>query len=134
LVPLKAERLARQISEYRRRGRLIDGDTLVRDVSTISAVAVEPRMGVSLPWLDPTNADDRFLASALEICARTSERLSLSSHATSTYRTSWSSPDYRSSIRRFSSMKRLAQGDSQRWSEYSPLATGLSGPGGGDAE
>lgn len=63
----KAERIARQISEYRRRGRLVDGVTLVRDVSTIAALAVEPRMPNSLPWLDASNPDDRFVASALEV-------------------------------------------------------------------
>jgi hypothetical protein len=63
----KAERLIRQIGEYRRRGRLVDGVPLVRDVSTIFAIATEARMADSLTWLDPGNADDRFFASALEV-------------------------------------------------------------------
>lgn len=72
----KAERIVRKISEYRRRGRLIDGVTLVRDVSTISAVAAEPRMADALPWLDPSTPDDRFLASAMEVM-RTNTRAPL---------------------------------------------------------
>jgi hypothetical protein len=63
----KAERLVRQIREYRRRGRLVDGVPLAGGISMIRAVAAEPRMGDSLPWLDSQNQDDRFLASALEI-------------------------------------------------------------------
>lgn len=63
----KAERLVNQIREYRRRGRLVDGVPLVKGVSTIKAIAAEPKMAESLTWLDPSNADDRFLASALEV-------------------------------------------------------------------
>jgi PIN domain len=63
----KAERIVRQISEYRRRGRLVDGVTLVKGVSSISAIAVEPAMKSGPSWLDPSSPDDRFLASAIEI-------------------------------------------------------------------
>ncbi len=63
----KAERLARQVSEYRRRGSLLSGVPLVNGVSTVMAIAIEPRMAESLSWLDPTNADDRLLASIIEI-------------------------------------------------------------------
>jgi PIN domain-containing protein len=63
----KAERLARQISEYGRRGSLLQGVPLVRAVSTVMAVAIEPRMPDSLPWLDATNDDDRLLASIVEV-------------------------------------------------------------------
>jgi hypothetical protein len=41
------------------------------------AIAVEPRMLESLSWLDPTNADDRLLASIIEI-------MRLNPHATVT--------------------------------------------------
>jgi PIN domain len=63
----KARKLVRQIGEYRRRGRLVEGVPLCRGVSTIIAIAPEPKMDQSLPWLDPGNNDDRFVASALEL-------------------------------------------------------------------
>lgn len=66
-VRQKAEKLIRQIKEYRRRGRLTDGVTLVRNISEIIAIAVEPKFSESLSWLDANNNDDRLLASCLEI-------------------------------------------------------------------
>jgi len=63
----KAESLIRQIKEYRRRGSLTEGVPLRKGVSSILAIATEPKMDASLPWLEPTNADDRFLASAIEV-------------------------------------------------------------------
>jgi rRNA-processing protein FCF1 len=66
-VRQKAEKLIRQIKEYRRRGRLTKGVTLVRNRSEIIAIAVEPKFSESLSWLDAHNHDDRLLASCLEI-------------------------------------------------------------------
>ena len=63
----KAERLIRQIKEYRRRGRLVDGVPLVTGVSTLQTIAMEPKLGDSLPWLVPANNDDRFIAAVLEV-------------------------------------------------------------------
>lgn len=63
----KAEKLIRQIKEYRRRGRLTDGVPLLKDKSQIVAIAVEPMFSESLSWLDANNNDDRLLASCLEI-------------------------------------------------------------------
>jgi hypothetical protein len=63
----KAERIARQVGEYRRRGSLLTGVPLVNGTSTVRVIAVEPRMAESLSWLDPTNADDRLLASIIEV-------------------------------------------------------------------
>ena len=63
----KAECLIRQIKDYRRRGRLTDGVTLAKDVSSIRALAIEPDVSRSLSWLDPANKDDRFLASVMEV-------------------------------------------------------------------
>lgn len=63
----KAEGLIRRIKGYRSRGSLADGVTLRSGVSSIRSVAEEPRMGESLPWLDPNNRDDRFIASVLEV-------------------------------------------------------------------
>jgi hypothetical protein len=66
-VRKKVEQLIRRIKEYRRRGRLISGVTLVRDKIKIQAIAVEPDMEASLPWLDPDNNDDRILAGVVEV-------------------------------------------------------------------
>jgi rRNA-processing protein FCF1 len=68
----KAERVIRQHKECRRRARdaglsLRDGVPIVSGVSTLSAVAVEPNFDASLPWLDRSNDDDRFLAAAIEV-------------------------------------------------------------------
>jgi hypothetical protein len=63
----RAESVVRQIKEYGRRGDLDAGVVLRRGVSTIRAVAVEPQMDASLPWLDATNADDRTIASLLDV-------------------------------------------------------------------
>lgn len=69
-VKEKAGRLIRQIKEYRRRGRLTEGVPLRTGVSSIFAVALEPNMGASLPWLNPESADDRLLATVVEIARR----------------------------------------------------------------
>jgi hypothetical protein len=63
----KAERFARQIGEYRRRGSLLRGVTLAAGISVVKAVAVEPKMSESLPWLDASSPDDRLLASIVEL-------------------------------------------------------------------
>lgn len=62
----KAEGLIRRIKEYRRRGRLTEGVTLRRDVSTLRAWPKEP-IDMPLSWLDSTNSDDRILASTMEV-------------------------------------------------------------------
>jgi hypothetical protein len=62
-----AEKIIRQIKEYRRRGTLTDGVPLVRGVSDIVAIATEPDIEQSLPWLDPQNNDDRLLAAIIEV-------------------------------------------------------------------
>jgi hypothetical protein len=66
-VRQKAEALINQMKEFRRRGRLTEGVTLVKGKSTVLAMATEPNMQDSLPWLDPTNNDDRFLAAVIEV-------------------------------------------------------------------
>jgi len=63
----KAEGLIRRIKGYRARGSLADGVQLRAGLSTIRSVAEEPRLGDSLPWLDPDNRDDRFIASTIEV-------------------------------------------------------------------
>jgi PIN domain len=63
----KAEGLIRRIKGYRGRGRLTDGVPLRNPVSTIRSIGTEPAMTESLPWLDPENRDDRFIASVIEV-------------------------------------------------------------------
>ena len=63
----KASTLIRRIKEYRRRGPLHVGVPVVRDRISLRSIAHEPNMPQSLSWFDSTNADDRFLATTLEI-------------------------------------------------------------------
>lgn len=63
----KSEKLIRKIKEYRRRGKLATGVTLVNNVSKLQSIAVEPNMGNTLSWLDPSNKDDRILAGVIEV-------------------------------------------------------------------
>ena len=66
-VRKKSEKLIKKIKEYRRRGKLTTGVTVVRDVIRIQAAAIEPNLETSLPWLDSTNNDDRILAAVIEV-------------------------------------------------------------------
>jgi len=63
----KASKLIRKIKEYRRRGSLHQGVPIVTDRVSLQAIAHEPDMSESISWFDATNADDRFLATALEV-------------------------------------------------------------------
>jgi hypothetical protein len=63
----KAEKLIRQIGEYRRRGSLVDGVPLVNGVSKIFAVPIEANPRDFFAWLDSGRADDYFFASALSV-------------------------------------------------------------------
>lgn len=63
----KATSLIRMIKGYRERGRLTDGVPLVKGVSRIQSLAVEPDLSESLPWLDKDNQDDRILALVIEV-------------------------------------------------------------------
>ena len=62
----KAQRIVRQLLEYRRRGNLNEGIVLRRDSHRLRTLAVEPDFQNSLPWLDPNNNDDRILAGFVE--------------------------------------------------------------------
>jgi hypothetical protein len=66
-VRAKAEGLITRIKGYRARGQLTQGVPLRKPHSTIRALAIEPRMADSLSWLDPTNRDDRFIATVIEL-------------------------------------------------------------------
>lgn len=63
----KASSVIRRIKEYRRRGSLHDGVVVVQGRVTLRSIANEPNMDQSLSWLDSANADDRFLASAIDV-------------------------------------------------------------------
>jgi hypothetical protein len=63
----KANRLIRQIKEYRRRGRLLNGVPLKKGTSILKTFAKEPDMANNLPWLDKNNKDDQLLAYLIEI-------------------------------------------------------------------
>ena len=66
-VRSKAEKLIRQIKEYRRRGNLLEGVALRRGVRELRTIAAEPLLSESLPWLQAENMDDRLIASVIEI-------------------------------------------------------------------
>ena len=66
-VRKKTEKIIRQVKEFRRRGNLNNGVTVVKDKISIRSVAIEPNMQECLGWFDPDNKDDRILASTLEI-------------------------------------------------------------------
>lgn len=66
-VQKKSNKLIRKIKEYRRRGKLTTGVPLVKDLSKLQVIAIEPDMGTTLPWLDLSNNDDRILAGTIEV-------------------------------------------------------------------
>jgi predicted ribonuclease YlaK len=45
----------------------VDGVDLVSGISRVVTLAMEPRMGDSLPWLDSNDKDDRLLANVVEV-------------------------------------------------------------------
>jgi hypothetical protein len=63
----KAQRLVRQMMDYRRRGNLNEGVVLRKGSHRLRTMAVEPDFEQSLPWLDPKNNDDRILAGFIEV-------------------------------------------------------------------
>jgi len=63
----KAKTLIRRIKEYRRRGDISVGVPVIGKKITLMSVAVEPDFQRSLPWLDPSNGDDRLIASVYEV-------------------------------------------------------------------
>ena len=67
VVREKAQSLIRRIQEFRRRGRITEGVTLVKGKSSLRAIAIEPNFNKSLPWLQQDNNDDKFIASFIEV-------------------------------------------------------------------
>jgi hypothetical protein len=66
-VRSKATGIVNRLKSYRQRGRLADGVPLTTPVSTIRTLAIEPDFEDNLPWLDSSHADDRILASLVEV-------------------------------------------------------------------
>lgn len=66
-VRTKAIKLINKIKEYRRRGRLTEGVTLIKEKVNLKTIAVEPNFSKTLNWLDPLNEDDRLIAEILEL-------------------------------------------------------------------
>jgi rRNA maturation endonuclease Nob1 len=62
-----ASKVIRKIKEYRRRGSLHEGVVVVNDRVSLQSIASEPNMSQSLSWFDSSNADDRFLATTVEV-------------------------------------------------------------------
>ena len=62
----KVTKVITRIKGWRNQGSLREGVKVDRTIS-VKAVASEPKMGNSLPWLDNSNRDDRIIASVLEV-------------------------------------------------------------------
>lgn len=62
----KALKLINQMKEYMRRGNIHEGVPINGGIS-LAMIATEPRLEYSLSWFDSTNADDRCLASVIEV-------------------------------------------------------------------
>ncbi len=56
-----------KLKEYRRRGKLTEGVTILKGSITLCAIATEPNFENTLKWLDKSNEDDRLIAEFLEI-------------------------------------------------------------------
>lgn len=57
----------RQIKEFRRRGKITEGVTIISNKIYLKSIAVEPDFKNTLSWLDTNNQDDRIVASFLEV-------------------------------------------------------------------
>jgi mRNA-degrading endonuclease RelE of RelBE toxin-antitoxin system len=66
-VQAKAKTLVNKLKEYRRRGKLTDGVSIVTGKIDGLAFAIEPNVSESLSWLKQENNDDKILASVIEI-------------------------------------------------------------------
>ncbi|MEB2782576.1 PIN domain-containing protein [Algoriphagus sp. C2-6-M1] len=63
----KAIKIIKKLKEYRRRGKLIEGVTIIKGKITLRTIAVEANFDKTLKWLDSKNDDDRLIAEFLEI-------------------------------------------------------------------
>lgn len=73
-VRIKANTLIKKIKEYRRRGRLSDTVSIVKDKIALFSVAMEPNFTKTLSWLDSRNDDDRLIAETIEIIREYGDR------------------------------------------------------------
>jgi hypothetical protein len=64
----KAQKVIARIKGWRNQGSLLEGVVVDRSLR-VRALHKEPDLTKSLSWLDPTNADDRIVASVLHIQA-----------------------------------------------------------------
>lgn len=62
----KVTSIIKRIKGWRNQGSLLTGVTVNKTI-TVRTVAHEPRFEHTLHWLDPTNNDDRIIASVLEL-------------------------------------------------------------------
>lgn len=62
----KVNAVIRRLKGLRQQGSLLKGVTINKTV-TVKMVAQEPNFDSTLHWLDPTNNDDRIVASALQV-------------------------------------------------------------------
>lgn len=68
-VRSKAIAAVRRLKEMRRRGDILKGVTLEGTVR-LRALPLEPKTSELVSWLDPSNMDDRLLASAMSVARR----------------------------------------------------------------
>jgi hypothetical protein len=62
----KAEKMIKRIKGWRAQGPLLDGVVVDKSIS-VRAIHTEPNVSKSLSWLDPNSADDRIIASVLDV-------------------------------------------------------------------
>ena len=73
-IRAKAIKLIKKIKEYRRRGKLSEGVSIVKGKINLRTIAKEPNFDKTLQWLDSKNEDDRLIAEFLEIMRSNGDR------------------------------------------------------------
>lgn len=73
-VRAKALKLIKKIKEYRRRGKLTEGVSIVNGKINLRTIAKEPNFNNTLKWLDSKNEDDKLIAEFLEIMRSNGDR------------------------------------------------------------
>ena len=62
----KARKVIGRIKGWRKQGALVDGVTVDKSIK-VKAASREPDLKKTLSWLDPSNNDDRIIASVLTL-------------------------------------------------------------------
>ncbi len=70
----KAKKIINKIKDYRNRGKLTTGVTIVKDKIDLKSIGLEPDFEKTINFLDKNNEDDRLIASTLEIIRENCER------------------------------------------------------------